>query len=57
MREWIFRSMSSALEMRGRLHVPAALLLGKGPWYPLDRKLGNYIFFLPFFVTGKAQYV
>jgi hypothetical protein len=25
----------------GQLHTPAALSPGKGPWYPLDMKLGG----------------
>jgi hypothetical protein len=25
----------------GQLHAPAALPQGKGPWYPLDRRLGG----------------
>jgi hypothetical protein len=27
------------MEVSGQLHAPAALLQGKSPWYPLDRKL------------------
>jgi hypothetical protein len=29
------------MEMNGQLHVPAALFQGKGPWDPLDRRLGG----------------
>jgi hypothetical protein len=29
------------MEVSGQLHAPAALLPRKGPWYPLDRKLGG----------------
>jgi hypothetical protein len=29
------------MEVSGQLHVPAALLRGKRPWYPLDRRLGG----------------
>jgi hypothetical protein len=29
------------MEVSGQLHAPAALLPGKKPWYPLDRKLGG----------------
>jgi hypothetical protein len=28
------------LEVSGQLQAPAALLQGKIPWYPLDRRLG-----------------
>jgi hypothetical protein len=27
------------MEVSGQLHDPAALPQGKGPWYPLDRRL------------------
>jgi hypothetical protein len=30
------------MEVSGQLHAPAALLPGKEPWYPLDRKLGGH---------------
>jgi len=29
------------MEMSGQLHVPVTLPQGKGPWYPLDRRLGG----------------
>jgi hypothetical protein len=29
------------MEVSGQLHAPAALLPGKGPRYPLDRRLGG----------------
>jgi hypothetical protein len=29
------------MEVSGQLHAPAALLPGKEPWYPLDRRLGG----------------
>jgi hypothetical protein len=29
------------MEVGGQLHTPAALLQGKSPWYPLDRRLGG----------------
>jgi len=29
------------MEVSGQLHTPAALLLGKSPQYPLDRRLGG----------------
>jgi hypothetical protein len=29
------------MEISGQLHAPAALLPGKSPWYPLDRRLGG----------------
>jgi hypothetical protein len=29
------------MEVRVRLHAPAALPQGKSPWYPLDRRLGG----------------
>jgi hypothetical protein len=45
MGEWMYRSMFSwpqhYLEVRGQLHVPAALPRGKSPRYPLDRRLGG----------------
>jgi hypothetical protein len=27
------------MEVRGQFHAPAALHLGKNPWYPLKRRL------------------
>jgi hypothetical protein len=27
--------------MTGQFHTPAALLLGKSPWYPLGKRLGE----------------
>jgi hypothetical protein len=29
------------MEVNGQLHAQAALLPGKEPWYPLDRRLGG----------------
>jgi hypothetical protein len=29
------------MEVSGQFHAPAALPQGKGPWYPLDRRLGG----------------
>jgi hypothetical protein len=29
------------MEVSGKLQVPAALLHGKSPWYPLDKRLGG----------------
>jgi hypothetical protein len=29
------------MEMSGQLHVPAALFLGKRPWYLLDSRVGR----------------
>jgi hypothetical protein len=29
------------MEVSGQLNVPAALLPGKSPWYPVDRRLGG----------------
>jgi len=29
------------MEVSGQLHAPAALLPAKGPWYPLDRRMGG----------------
>jgi hypothetical protein len=29
------------MEMSGQLHVSAALLQVKSPWYPLDRRMGG----------------
>jgi hypothetical protein len=29
------------MEESGQLHAPATLPQGKGPWYPLDRRLGG----------------
>jgi hypothetical protein len=29
------------MEVSGQLHTPAALPPGKGPWYPMDRRLGG----------------
>jgi hypothetical protein len=29
------------MEVSGQLHAPAALLTGKSPRYPLDKKLGG----------------
>jgi hypothetical protein len=31
------------MEVSGQLQVPAALPQGKGPWYPLDRRLGGVL--------------
>jgi hypothetical protein len=41
--EWMYRSTFSwpqnYLDVSGQLHAPTALTLGKGPQYPLDRRL------------------
>jgi hypothetical protein len=29
------------MEVSGQFHASAALLQGKSPWYPLDRRLGE----------------
>jgi hypothetical protein len=29
------------MEVSGQLHPPAALIQGKSPWYPLDKRLGE----------------
>jgi hypothetical protein len=43
--EWRFNSthsLTSALDgNEWSAHAPAALPQGKGPWYPLDRRLGG----------------
>jgi hypothetical protein len=32
---------SALVEVNGQLHAPATLLLGKEPWYSLDRRFGG----------------